>query len=184
MEDDETGEGMVKKLTPQGPLYPIAANGETVDVKSMKKMKGQAFFCTANKKKEPSAGSPWEKRRTIRFHKGGIPMESKLVLYDNYRKNNGSFTYYLEEQETFNSFAFGNLCESIRRLAETSPGSREVLLQVHGVYADILKCLICHRSPDSLSMIAGLPPGNTDFLEELDKAVIQYLKTCGSEETR
>lgn len=33
-------------------------------------------------------------------------------------------------------------------------------------------------------MIAGLPPGNTDFLEELDKAVIQYLKTCGSEETR
>lgn len=111
-------------------------------------------------------------------------MESKLVHYDNYRKNNGSFTYYLEERETFNSFAFGNLCESIRRLAETSPGSREVLLQVHGVYADILKCLICHRSPDSLSMIAGLPPGNTDFLEELDKAVIQYLKTCGSEETR
>lgn len=41
-------------------------------------------------------------------------MESKLVLYDNYRKNNGSFTYYLEERETFNSFAFGSLCESIR----------------------------------------------------------------------
>lgn len=53
MEDDETGEGTVKKLTPQGPLYPIAANGEPVDVKSMKKMKGQAFFCAANKKKEP-----------------------------------------------------------------------------------------------------------------------------------
>lgn len=53
MEDDETGEGTVKKLTPQGPLYPIAANGETVDVKSMKKMKGQAFFCDSNKKKEP-----------------------------------------------------------------------------------------------------------------------------------
>lgn len=44
-------------------------------------------------------------------------MESKLVLYDNYRKNNGSFTYYLEERETFNSFAFGSLCESIRHLA-------------------------------------------------------------------
>ncbi|WP_299143387.1 hypothetical protein [uncultured Dialister sp.] len=53
MEDDETGEGTVKKLSPQGRLYPIAASGETVDVKSMKKMKGQAFFCSMNKKKEP-----------------------------------------------------------------------------------------------------------------------------------
>lgn len=55
-------------------------------------------------------------------------MESKLVLYDNYKKNNGSFTYYLEARETFNSFAFGSLCESIRRLSETAPGNREVLL--------------------------------------------------------
>lgn len=39
-------------------------------------------------------------------------MESKLVLYDNYRKNNGSFTYYLEARETFNSFAFGSLAKA------------------------------------------------------------------------
>ena len=58
-------------------------------------------------------------------------MESKLVLYDKYRKNNGSFTYYLEARETFNSFAFGSLCESIRRLSETAPGNREVLLLYH-----------------------------------------------------
>lgn len=36
-------------------------------------------------------------------------MESKLVLYDNYRKNIGSFTYYLETRKTFNPFAFGSL---------------------------------------------------------------------------
>ena len=102
-------------------------------------------------------------------------MESKLVLYDNYRKNNGSFTYYLEERETFNSFAFGSLCESIRRLSETAPGNREVLLQVHHVYTDILKYFI--------SRVSGLPSRPADFLDDLDKAVVQYLKTCGSEET-
>ena len=110
-------------------------------------------------------------------------MESKLVLYDNYRKNNGSFTYYLEERETFNSFAFGSLCESIRHLAQTSPGNREVLLQVHHVYTDILKYFIARGSPDSLSQISGLPSRPADFLDDLDKAVIQYLQTCGSEET-
>jgi|GEM_PF-1098413 len=110
-------------------------------------------------------------------------MESKLVLYDNYRKNNGSFTYYLEKRETFNSFAFGSLCESIRHLAQTSPGNREVLLQVHHVYTDILKYFIARGSAESLSQVAGLPSRPSDFLDDLDKAVIQYLQTCGSEET-
>lgn len=110
-------------------------------------------------------------------------MESKLVLYDNYRKNIGSFTYYLETRKTFNPFALGSLCESISHLAETSPGNREVLLQVHGVYRSILECFICRTSPDSLSLIAGLPAGKEDFLSELDKAVVTYLKTCGREET-
>lgn len=110
-------------------------------------------------------------------------MESKLVLYDNYRKNNGSFTYYLEARETFNSFAFGSLCESIRRLSETAPGNREVLLQVHHVYTDILKYFISRGGPDSLSLVAGMPAGHAGFLEDLDKVVIQYLQTCGSEET-
>lgn len=110
-------------------------------------------------------------------------MESKLVLYDNYRKNNGSFTYYLEKRETFNSFAFGSLCESIRHLAQTSPGNREVLLQVHHVYTDILKYFIARGSAESLSQVAGLPSRPSDFLDDLDKAVVQYLKTCGSEET-
>lgn len=110
-------------------------------------------------------------------------MESKLVLYDNYRKNNGSFTYYLEKRETFNSFAFGSLCESIRHLAQTSPGNREVLLQVHHVYTDILKDFIARGSAESLSQVAGLPSRPADFLDDLDKAVIQYLQTCGSEET-
>lgn len=109
-------------------------------------------------------------------------MESKLVLYDNYRKNNGSFTYYLEARETFNSFAFGSLCESIRRLSETAPGNREVLLQVHHVYTDILKYFISRGSPDNLSLVAGMPAGHAGFLEDLDKAVVQYLETCGSEE--
>ena len=111
-------------------------------------------------------------------------MESKLVLYDNYRKNNGSFTYYLEARETFNSFAFGSLCESIRRLSETAPGNREVLLQVHHVYTDILKYFIARGSADSLSLVAGMPAGHAGFLEDLDKAVVQYLETCGSEEKR
>lgn len=110
-------------------------------------------------------------------------MESKLVLYDNYRKNIGSFTYYLETRKTFNPFAFGSLCEGISHPAETSPGNREVLLQVHGVYRSILECFICRTSPDSLSLIAGLPAGKEDFLSELDKAVVTYLKTCGREET-
>lgn len=90
-------------------------------------------------------------------------MESKLVLYDNYRKNNGSFTYYLEARETFNSFAFGSLCESIRRLSETAPGNREVLLQVHHVYTDILKYFIARGSAESLSQVAGFPPGRRTF---------------------
>lgn len=110
-------------------------------------------------------------------------MESKLVLYDNYRKNNGSFTYYLEERETFNSFAFGSLCESIRRLSETAPGNREVLLQVHHVYTDILKYFIARGSAESLAQVSGLPSRPADVLDDLDKAVVQYLKTCGSEET-
>ena len=110
-------------------------------------------------------------------------MESKLVLYDNYRKNNGSFTYYLEARETFNSFAFGSLCESIRHLAQTSPGNREVLLQVHHVYTDVLKYFIARGSAESLSQVVGLPSRPADFLDDLDKAVVQYLETCGSEET-
>lgn len=110
-------------------------------------------------------------------------MESKLVLYDNYRKNNGSFTYYLEARETFNSFAFGSLCESIRHLAQTSPGNREVLLQVHHVYTDILKYFVARGSAESLSQVAGLPSRPADFLDDLDKAVTEYLMTCGSEET-
>lgn len=110
-------------------------------------------------------------------------MESKLVLYDNYRKNIGSFTYYLETRKTFNPFAFGSLCESISHLAQTSPGNREVLLQVHHVYTDILKYFIARGSAESLSQVAGLPSRPADFLDDLDKAVIQYLQTCGNEET-
>lgn len=53
MEDEETGGTTVKKLSPQGHLYPLAANGEPVELKSLKKMKGQAFFCAVSKKKEP-----------------------------------------------------------------------------------------------------------------------------------
>lgn len=111
-------------------------------------------------------------------------MESKLVLYDNYKKSNGSFTYYLEEREVFNRFAFGNLCESICHLAETSPGNREVLLQVHAVYAGILKCFIRHGTNGGGSLITGLPSGNIDFMDDLDRAVMEYMKTCGTEETR
>lgn len=110
-------------------------------------------------------------------------MESKLVLYDNYKKSNGSFTYYLEEREVFNRFAFGNLCESIRHLAETAPGNREVLLQVHAVYAGILKCFIYHEAEGGRSMITGLPPEGIHFMDDLDKAVVEYMKTCGREES-
>lgn len=53
MEDEETGGTTVKRLSPQGHLYPLAANGEPVELKSLKKMKGQAFFCAVSKKKEP-----------------------------------------------------------------------------------------------------------------------------------
>ena len=42
------------------------------------------------------------------IHSGGFSMESKLVLYDNYKKANGSFTWYLEDREVFNTFAFKN----------------------------------------------------------------------------
>lgn len=105
-------------------------------------------------------------------------MESKLVLYDNYKKANGSFTWYLEEREVFNTFAFKNLCESIRRLSETAPGNREVLLQIHGVWCSIVKCLVYRTNNDKLSMIASLPP-DKNFLDDLDRAVSTYLMTCG-----
>lgn len=105
-------------------------------------------------------------------------MESKLVLYDNYKKANGSFTWYLEDREEFNAFAFRNLCESIRRLAETSPGNREVLLQIHGVWCSIVKSLVYRTNNDTLYMIASMPP-DKNFLDDLDKAVSDYLMTCG-----
>lgn len=105
-------------------------------------------------------------------------MESKLVLYDNYKKSNGSFTWYLEDREEFNAFAFRNLCESIRHLAETAPGNREVLLQIHGVCCSIVKCLVFQPNNDKLSMIASLPP-DKNFLDDLYGAVSAYLMTCG-----
>jgi hypothetical protein len=112
------------------------------------------------------------------IHSGGFSMESKLVLYDNYKKANGSFTWYLEDREVFNTFAFKNLCESIRRLSETAPGNREVLLQIHGVWCSIVKCLVYRTNNDKLSMIASLPP-DKNFLDDLDRAVSTYLMTCG-----
>ena len=47
-----------------------------------------------------------------------------------------------------------------------------------------MKYFISRGSPDSLSLVAGMPAGHAGFLEDLDKAVVQYLETCGSEEKR
>lgn len=51
---DENGQGAVRKLVPADGLYPPVANGEMADTTSRayKKMKGTAFFCRENKKKE------------------------------------------------------------------------------------------------------------------------------------
>lgn len=52
--DDGTGQTIVKKLVPVDGLYPPVANGDIVDTgdKTFKKMKGTAYFCGENKKKE------------------------------------------------------------------------------------------------------------------------------------
>lgn len=50
---DETGNGSLVRLTPRDGLYPLAVNGEPVEIKDFKKKKGKAFFCSENKKKEP-----------------------------------------------------------------------------------------------------------------------------------
>lgn len=50
---DDTGEAVIVKLTPKENIYPLAANGDRVEPKEIKKRKGSAFFCSENKKKEP-----------------------------------------------------------------------------------------------------------------------------------
>ena len=52
--NDGTGQVVVKKLMPVDGLYPPVANSEIVDTgdKAFKKMKGTAWFCEQNKKKE------------------------------------------------------------------------------------------------------------------------------------
>ena len=52
--DDGMGQTVVKELAPVDGLYPPVANGEVVDIgsKAFKKMKGTAWFCGENKKKE------------------------------------------------------------------------------------------------------------------------------------
>lgn len=46
-----------------------------------------------------------------------------------------------------------------------------------------MKYFIARGSAESLAQVSGLPSRPADFLDDLDKAVIQYLETCGSEET-
>lgn len=52
---DETGAVSLLRLTPREDLYPLAVNGEPVELKdkTLKKKKGKAFFCSEDRKKEP-----------------------------------------------------------------------------------------------------------------------------------
>lgn len=48
---DDGGKGHLLKLTPEDNIYPPCANGENPDPKEIRKLKGDAFFCSTDKKK-------------------------------------------------------------------------------------------------------------------------------------
>lgn len=65
-------------------------------------------------------------------------MEARLILYENYRKIDSSFTGYLYHDFLFNNYAYHALCDSIEELARISPADGTLLRQIHRIYSDIL----------------------------------------------
>ena len=47
---DEEGHSSIRRLSPEEGIYPPAVNGETADEKLLKKLKGDAWFCSRDKK--------------------------------------------------------------------------------------------------------------------------------------
>lgn len=48
---DDEGKGRLRRLTAEDNIYPPAANGEEMEPKEIKKLKGDAFFCATDQKK-------------------------------------------------------------------------------------------------------------------------------------
>ena len=99
-------------------------------------------------------------------------MEERIILYENYKKINSSFTGYLKEGK-FNGYAYHALCSAIEGLRKTSPKDGKLLLQIHSIYSDILHTLI-ERGEDILfdgySDFAGEDEDIRKACHEMDSA--------------
>lgn len=125
-------------------------------------------------------------------------MEARLILYENYRRINSSFTGYLHREFQFNSYAYHELCDSIEELAETSPANGKLLYQIHRIYRDILHFYYEHRetlrfdnedaSSDEMEneeeflLIESELYEVTPLFSFLDNAVARYIDTFGDGE--
>lgn len=125
-------------------------------------------------------------------------MEARLILYENYRRINSSFTGYLHREFLFNSYAYHALCDSIEELAETSPGDGKLLRQIHSVYRDILRFYSEKRenlrfdneetpsdemeNEEEFLLIESELYEVTPLFSFLDNAVARYIDTFGDGE--
>lgn len=101
-------------------------------------------------------------------------MDGRRILRDNCKAENGSFLYYLHEENVFHQAAFSDLCECIAALGRTHPRDPAVSGQVCFVYGQVLRHILYHFDPDDLSRISNLPRDYGESLQRLERAIAAY----------
>ena len=103
-------------------------------------------------------------------------MEAMEILTANWKAEDGSFLYYLHEENNFHEAAFLELCSCIYSLSRRHPQDQTVSSKIVFVYGQVLKHLFYHFDPQDLSSISNLPSDYSEKLELLEQNVIQYFQ--------
>ena len=94
-------------------------------------------------------------------------MKAMEILNANWKAEEGSFLYYLHEENNFHEAAFLKLCSCISSLPRRHSQDQTVSLKIVFVYGQVLKHLLYHFDPQDLSGIFNLPPDYSEKLELL-----------------
>src|SRR5688572_358178 len=106
-------------------------------------------------------------------------MTAVEVLKSNYEGTEGSFVYFLHEQNKFNLEAFWDYFNCIVDITNDTSNqnnlNRDLSLMVSKTYAFIMRSLLWHFHPKDSFVVKNIPDNNLQlYIERLEFAYLGY----------
>ena len=100
--------------------------------------------------------------------------KSKHIIFANYRKEENSLIYLLNEECKFVISAFWEYYDAIAFVTRNSIKNEDLSAQIAISYQWFLKELIWNFAPNDITVINDLPENYIDYIERLDFAIRAY----------